>query len=133
MPIETVDHTIVDQLHHHYAPERITACPLRPELDFIARTPEGEWLASADVPTLIERLKAIDIDAHEGGSYVLHPATMGARWSARFPAQVTCFEVRRDLLTHWEPFVEKRLRVERIDAIADAMVQGLMGDFRSAG
>lgn len=126
VPITTVDATIVEQLRSYYDTERIEDCPLRPELDFITTTPDGEDLAIPCVPALIERLKTVDIRAEAGGSYVLHPVTMGARWSADHPGQVLCFEVRRDVVTEWTPFAPQPLRHDRIRAIASALVDGLL-------
>jgi hypothetical protein len=126
VPITTVDRTIVEQLRGFYETERIEACPLRPELDFITHTPEGVDLALPGVPALIERLREAGVAAESGGSYTLHPVTMGAHWSALYPQQVLCFEVRRDLVTEWTPFDPQPLRHDRITAIAEALVGGLL-------
>lgn len=125
IPITEIDSTIVAQLRSFYDTERIEECALRPELDFITHTPDGVELALPGVPVLIERLKAAGVEAESGGSYTLHPITMGAHWSARHANQVLCFEVRRDLVTQWTPFDPQPLRTERITAIANALVDGL--------
>lgn len=126
VPITDVDHTIVEQLRAYYDTPRIEDCPLRPELDFITHTPEGEQLAPEGVDDLIARLQAVGVDAHAGGSYTLHPVTMGARWSAQHPGQVLCFEVRRDLVTEWTPFTPKPVRTDVVERIARTLVDGLL-------
>lgn len=126
VPITTVDATIVEQLRSFYDTERIGDCPLRPELDFITLTPEGEDLAIPGVPRLVDALADVGVQAEVGGSYVLHPVTMGARWSHDHPGQVLCFEVRRDLVTEWTPFQPQPLRSDRIEAIAAALIEGLL-------
>jgi hypothetical protein len=126
VPITDIDHSIVEQLRSFYDTERIEACPLRPEMDFITHTPEGVNLALPGVDGLIEQLIACGVKAEKGGSYTLHPITMGAAWSAAHPNQVLCFEVRRDLVTEWTPFRPQPIRHDRIKQIANAMVQGLL-------
>lgn len=126
VPIAAIDFDIVAALEHVYAPERIETAPLRGEVDLITRTPEGADLAP---PGMAERLTASlaahGITVHHNGAYNLHPVTMGARWSNRWPGQVLCFEVRRDLVTHWDPFVPKALRTDGIDRLAASLVDAL--------
>lgn len=126
VPITDVDATIVEQLRSFYDTPRIEECPLRPEVDFITTTPDGEDLAIPVVPDLMARLADLGVKAERDGSYTLHPVTMGARWSADHPGQVLCFEVRRDLVTEWTPFDPQPLRHDRIEAIAHALVDGLI-------
>lgn len=127
VPITTIDARIVEELERVYQPDVLETCPLRPEIDLITHTPEGEDLSPPGLAErLIARLGAIGHHAQRGVSYTLHPSTQGAVWARRHPGQVLCFEVRRDLVTEWEPFVAKRLRDDAIDRIARAVVDALI-------
>ncbi len=126
VPITEVDLDIVEQLRAFYDTDRIEGCPLRPEIDFITRTPEGEELALPGVPQLVERLRAAGYEASRCASYTLHPSTMGARRSATYPGHVLCFEVRRDRITRWEPFLPKEPLPESIANLASILVDGLL-------
>lgn len=127
VPIEVIDDRIVDALEAVYAPGQIERCPLRPEVDLITRTPDGEEQAPEGLPeALITGLAAIGVHAQRGVSYTLHPSTQGAVWSRTWPGQVLCFEVRRDLVTEWVPFEEKQLRPDRIDAIAAVLADAIV-------
>ncbi len=68
---------------------------------------------------LIERFRALGVEAVENGTYALHESTQAFRWSSRFPGQVLCLEVRRDLLVErYTPFEEMRVRPDAADRIA---------------
>lgn len=126
VPIATVDADIVKNLEHHYAAGRIGLCPLRPEIDLITDTPEGVDLSPPHVAErLLRNLQQDGFEAVRGGSYNLHPATMGRVWSERRPGTVLCFEVRRDLVTHWDPFRAKPLRMDAVRGIAAHVVEAL--------
>ena len=129
VPIDTIDADIVRNLDRVYAPEVIGTCPLRPELDLVTRTPEDVDLSIPGVAdAMIAACREVGIAAERDGSYRLHPVTMGARWANAWPGQTLCFEVRRDLVTHWDPFVPKRLRLDRIRQLgsvaADVLTSG---------
>lgn len=126
VPITTIDAGIVEALERVYAPGRIGACPLRPEIDLITDTPEGVDLSPPGMADrLIERLQGDGFEAVRGGSYNLHPATMGRVWSERHPGSVLSFEVRRDLVTTWNPFRAKPMRMDVIERIAGHVVEAL--------
>ena len=118
VPIETVDADIVRNLDRVYASDVIGSCPLRPELDLVTLTPDDVDLSIPGVAdAMITAFREVGIAAERDGSYRLHPVTMGARWANTWPGQTLCFEVRRDLVTHWDPFVPKRLRLDAIRSI----------------
>jgi hypothetical protein len=126
VPIEVIDERIVDELDRVYQPQILDVSPLRPEIDLITHTPEGEDLSPPGLAAeLIAGFAAIGHHAQVGVSYSLHPSTQGAAWSRQYPGQVICFEVRRDLVTHWEPFVEKRIRVDAVERLAEVVVDAL--------
>jgi hypothetical protein len=126
VPITVVDMDIVGALEAVYAPGEIEKAPLRAEIDFITETPEGEDQSPPGlVDALVPKLAALGHQVAHNHAYSLHPVTMGAKWSGIWPGRVLCFEVRRDLVTHWDPFVVKALREDAIDGIAGAVASSL--------
>ena len=130
VPITVIDANIVTELERVYQPAIHATCPLRPAIDLITETPEGE---DRSPPGVVDALRTLfaqqGIEAVQDHSYNLHPATMGRVWSDRWPGRIVCFEARRDVVTDWNPFGPKPLREDRIDAIAAVLVQALgLGD-----
>lgn len=126
VPIATVDADIVKNLEHCYQPSQIALAPLRPQVDLITDTPEGVDLSPPGVAeALMQRLVADGFEVERGDSYNLHPATMGRVWSERRPGTVLCFEVRRDLVTDWNPFRAKALRMDAVSRLAAHVVEAL--------
>lgn len=122
VPITSVGMDIVEQLERCYQPDAIEEAPLRSEVDLITVTPEGEDLAPPGLAdALTPALAEIGLTVQHNHAYNLHPVTMGARWSNTWPGKVLCFEVRRDLVTKWEPFVAKSMRDDVIGRIADTL------------
>lgn len=130
VPITVIDADIVKNLERVYEPAILQTCPLRPEVDLITRTPEGiDQSPPGAADALLELLAAQGIQGVRDDSYNLHPATMGRAWSDRWPGRILCFEVRRDLVTDWNPFAAKPMRPDRIDPLAGMVVQALgLGD-----
>ncbi len=131
--IESFDEGIGRALRQAYEPERYRKWHRRPAVDILSQGTDGGRLAP---PRLVEAIRSnyakIGIRATENVSYRLHPATMGYRYSMRYPAQVLCFEIARDLLA--EPFAAfeemhiSERKVERMSApIAAALVVELLG------
>ncbi len=104
--IATVELDIVDRMHAAWAPGVAETWPLRPEVDLITETPEGQYMAPPGIgAALTAALAQQGLTAVEGGTYTLHPATRGATLSAHHPGRLLCLEVRRDLIvTQWTPF-----------------------------
>jgi hypothetical protein len=128
VPIERVDDHIVEALERVWHPDVVDQSPLRPPFDLITTTPDGRDLSPPGMAErLIAALAAIDVEAMSDQSYNLHPSTAGAAWAARYPGQVLTFEVRRDLITEWAPFVPKVYRPAAIDRIAAAVAACLPG------
>ncbi len=134
-----VDDDIVAALREAYRPEVHGRFRLRPEVDLITRTPEGEDLAPrALADDLGAALRAAGIEATENATYSLHPASAGHRHARRWPGRVLCVEARRDLLGDpWMPFVESPIdaaAVERLAApIAAAIDRALRRRSEAAG
>jgi hypothetical protein len=102
--IDRVDGGIVAALRQAYEPKRYHMWPERPAVDIISETLDGVRLAPADlVASIIEKYRADAIEVSENATYHLHPASTGHSHSVRFPQQVTCLEIRRDLLA--DPFI----------------------------
>jgi hypothetical protein len=120
LDIAGVDATIVDQLRVAYAPERVESWPIRAEVDLLTRDGEGTELAPAGVEAaLLEAFTEAGFEPRANDTYYLHSAALGHRWSVTYPGQVTCLEVRRDLVVEsWEPFEEGRPSAERVERIA---------------
>lgn len=123
--VARIDDSIVDALRQAHAPEAWASWPVRPEIDLITRTAEGQRYAPAGMAErLVELYGAMGLSAVEGGAYVLHPATQGYRWATRFPDQVLCLELRRDLLVEeYTPFEEMRVDPTRVDRMAAPLVE----------
>lgn len=120
MGIAKIDDEIVRALRAAHEPEAWASWPVRPEIDLITRTAEGELLAPEGVAeALKEAYRALGHEAVEGGAYTLHPSTQGYRFAKRYPGQVLCLEIRRDLLVEaYTPFEEMRVRPEAADRFA---------------
>jgi len=125
--IKAVDRTIVEQLHRALAPGRVEQLPLRSEVDLLTREPDGRLLGPDWADGLVPAFAAAGFAAVCNGTYNLHPAGLGHRWSAGWPGQVLTFEARRDLLVEeWLPFAPKVLSPGPIDAIAGVVADALL-------
>ncbi|MCU0700513.1 MAG: N-formylglutamate amidohydrolase [Myxococcaceae bacterium] len=122
-----VDLDIVKSLHAAYAPDKEPTWPLRPEVDVIGTTVEGQSLAPAAV---VERLAAalgpLKLTLARGESYPLHPSTLAHGHAVRWPGRTLCVEVRRDLLADpWAPFQQQRISDEACARLAGPFVEAL--------
>lgn len=122
-----VDADVVRSLHDAYLPETVGRWPLRPEIDLIARTPEGTLLADE---ALLARIRAgfapLGLAPQEALTYTLQPGTVAAAFAARHPRRTLCFEVRRDLLVKaFTPFAEMEADPVAVDRIAGPFAAAL--------
>ena len=126
--ITQVDEHIVERLAACYAPGVEETWPLRPEVDIITSTPDGEDLAPTGLADdLTARLLARGVKAERDTSYNLHPVTLGHYRSVEWPGQVLCFEVRRDLLVRaWTPFEAMEADPEKVAPLADAFAAAIL-------
>lgn len=99
-----VDEDIVANLRRAWSPDVVGSWPLRPELDVIARTVDGEDLAPrALVDDLRDAFATLGWTLADSATYPLHPSTMAWDRVRAHPGRALCLEVRRDLLT--DPFL----------------------------
>lgn len=120
MAIAQIDDQIVHALRSAHEPKAWESWPIRHPIDLITITADGVRYCPEGMPAqLIEDYRAIGLEAVEGGTYTLHPSTQTWRWSTRYPEQVLCLEVRRDLLVEeYTPFDEMRVRADAADRVA---------------
>jgi len=133
--IDQVDDRIVSQLRWAYDPARYETWPLRPEVDLIVDTVEGERPAPADLVRLLkERYAAAGVEVAENATYRLHPATTAHVHSLRYPGHVLCLEVRRDLLADpFTPFEEMRIGVAQVERMAEPIAAAICRLNRGSG
>ena len=132
MDIPSVGDDIVERLREQVEPKKWASLPLRPEIDLISRTPEGDVAAPEDSEnTLVSAYAALGISVAVAQTYTLHPVTLGARWAIQHPGRALCLEVRRDLLVdEWLPFDEMHanpVAVARISAPLTDLFAALLG------
>lgn len=131
LPISKIDDTIVTQLEALHAPGAIETLAVRPEIDLLADTKEGECLASpALVSDVKQRLEAVGYAVERSKTYQLLPGSQTFRVSRRYPQRVLCLEVRRDLLvrkyTALTAMEVDGARVARLGTpLADALIDAL--------
>ena len=125
--ITSVGHDIVTQLREVYRPERVAEWPLRAEVELLTRDGEGQLLAPQGCEeALSAAFAAAGVVAAKNETFFLHPATLGHGWSAAYPGQTICLEVRRDLLVReWLPFSPKTLDPARVSTFARALAPTL--------
>jgi hypothetical protein len=127
MDIAEVGDDIVARLHEQVEPRKWASLPLRPEIDLITRTPDGELntLANAE-EFLFGAYCPLGIEVTFSHTYTLHPVTMGARWATAHPDRALCLEVRRDLLVEkWLPFEEMVVDPVAVKRMAGPLVMFL--------
>ncbi|MDX2012121.1 MAG: N-formylglutamate amidohydrolase [Myxococcaceae bacterium] len=122
-----VDLDIVKSLHAAYAPEKASTWPLRPEVDVIGTTVEGQSLAPGEVVKKLQSsLGALGLTLANGESYPLHPSTLAHGHAVKWPGRTLCVEVRRDLLADpWSPFQQQRISDEACGRLAGAFAEAL--------
>jgi predicted N-formylglutamate amidohydrolase len=102
--------------------------PLRPELEIIGRTVEGEdWSPPAAVAALRAAAAQAGFGVGDGRTYPLHPVTTGYHHMLRFPGRALCLEVRRDLLADpFEPFSEMTVDAARIERVVGPLLHATL-------
>lgn len=127
MGIARIDEGIVHALRAAHEPEAWASWPVRPEIDLITKDADGARHAPEGiVEELLAGYRALGIEAVEGGTYTLHPATQTHRWSIEYPGRVIGLEVRRDLLVErYTPFEEMIATDDRVDRIAGPLAAAI--------
>lgn len=125
--IPHVDASIVEKLRAAHEPETYATWPVRPEIDVLTRDLAGRsWCPDGLEADLIAGFADAGYTAVTNHTYQLHPATLGHRWSTRWPRQVATLEVRRDLLVPaWRPFDEMDVDDGAVDRIAAVLANAL--------
>jgi len=121
-----VDADIGRALRAAYAPDRRESWPLRPDVDLITATPEGQYLAPR---RFVEAVRAgyerLGVTVGENETYHLYAGTTAHRHAARHPGRVLCIEISRGRLGDpWEPFGPTRL--------SEAGVRAMVGPLAAA-
>jgi hypothetical protein len=121
-----VDEEIVARLRAAYAPDQVGRWPLRPEVDFITTTPDGEVPAAEGlVATMQAACAGEGLASGVAKTYPLHPSTMAHAHARRHPGRTLCLEVRRDLLVErFTPFREMDPEPGRVDRLARVLAGG---------
>jgi hypothetical protein len=122
-----VDLDIVKSLHRAYQPDLVTTWPERPEMDIIARGPDGVVYAPAEVVAALgHELDELGMRLGMSDTYPLHPSTLGWEHVTRRPGRGLCLEVRRDLFVErFEPFAEAQIDPVRVARLAATVTRAL--------
>ena len=133
--VDSFDGGIGRALREAYEPERYATWETRPEIDLITEAPPDTLLAPATlVAALRAQLTRADLEVKENASYRLHPATMGHAYSARYPGQILCVEVRRDLLAEpFTPFDEMTIAEHKVARVAAPIAAALLETMLARG
>jgi len=120
LPISSIGRDIVEQLRACHRPEVRPTLGVRPEIDLLTRTKDGVRLAPAGI---VEDLTAgfgrVGLTATEGAAYQLVAGTQTWRFVNRYPEQLLCLEVRRDLLVEeYTALSAMSVREDAVDRIA---------------
>lgn len=122
-----VDLNIVTSLHDAYTPEKEQTWPMRPEVDVIHKTVEGQSLAPVKVvETLKQGLGGVNVQLADGESYPMHPSALAFGHVTKWPGRVLCVEVRRDLLANpWTPFAQMNIGDEQCARLAGPFAEAV--------
>jgi hypothetical protein len=89
LPIARIDRDIVEALRDCH----------RPEVDLLTRGKDGiRYAPEGMVDDLVAGFGEAGLTATEGAAYTLQPGTQTWRFVTRYPEQLLCLEIRRDLL-----------------------------------
>ena len=126
--VDGVDEDIVPALRRAYEPAVYESWERRPEVDLISESAEGERLApGALVRALRHRYARIGVEVAENATYRLHRATMGYVHSARYPGQVLCMEISRELLADpFTPFAEMSISKRKARRMAAPIAAAIL-------
>ncbi len=127
LPIAQIDRAIVENLRACHRPEVVPTLPVRPEIDLLTRTKDGVRLAPEGiVEDLLAGYAAAGFTPTEGSAYRLVPSTQTWRYVTRYPEQVLCLEVRRDLVVEtYTALSAMKVNDDAIDRVATPLVDGI--------
>jgi len=118
-----------ERLRAAYAPDVEKTWPLRPDVDLITRTTEGEFLADEKTIAAVKaELGKSGLIIAENETYPLHPSSLAHTFATTWKKQTLCLEFRRDLLVEqFTPFQEMRGDAKKCAAIGACLARGLLG------
>ncbi len=124
-----VNEQIVQALHEAYAPAKEPSWPLRPSVDLITTTPDGEVCADASLVAAVKAgFEGIGFDVGNSGTYPLHPSTGAYSFARKWPKQTLCLELRRDLLVKkFTPFAEMDVDDDKVARAAAVLADAFVG------
>ena len=128
LPIAKIDDSIVLQLEAAHAPGTVETLAVRPEIDLLADTKEGECLADpALVLDVQRRLDAAGYAVARSRTYQLLPGSQTYRLSRMHPGRVFCLEVRRDLLVrHYTALTAMEVDPAKVRRLAEPLADSLV-------
>ncbi|MAA79384.1 MAG: hypothetical protein CL916_09000 [Deltaproteobacteria bacterium] len=118
--IDSIDHQIVEKLHWAYQDKIYKTWPLRPQIDFIAKTQDNQWLGAKErILSIKQRMEADGLEVGISSTYPMHPATTAYMHTEKYPNQTLCIEIRRDLLMKkFRPFTQLDADPQQIQRFA---------------
>ena len=125
--IDDFDEGIGKAIRAAYEPGRYESWKVRPPVDLITLAPDGRDLSPRGIVDEVRaRYADLDVETAENDTYRLHPSTMAHRYAERYPGQVLCLELRRDLLAEpFTPFAEMHVPESRARWMAGPIAASL--------
>ncbi|NVB38642.1 hypothetical protein G6O69_12445 [Pseudenhygromyxa sp. WMMC2535] len=125
--IDAIDDEIITKLRWACAPDRHDSWPLRAEVDLLTRDAEGRCYAPEGLEqALLDAFAAAGFSPVANEAYYIHPSTLGYTWSAQYPGQVLCLELRRDLLVAaWTPLAAMHVDAGKCARVAEVLAPAL--------
>jgi len=133
----TVDRDIVKSLRQAYEPSTYSRWPMRPVVEIISETPDGQTLPDRRlVEEAKRRYAARGLELAENVTYQLHPATSGTRHAMRWQVRTLCVELNRaHLVPEFVPFVEleadRQAIADLVSPLAESLRKHLASEFHS--
>ncbi len=132
--IATIDETIVDKLRWAYTPEVYAKWTRRPDIDVICESADDAPLSSPElVNSILDNYRALGLEVGASATYRLHPSAMGYHYARRYPGQVVCVELNRELVADpFTPLAESPLSAAKIERLARPLARSLRRALRDA-
>jgi hypothetical protein len=128
LPIARIDRDIVRALRDCHRPEVISTLPVRPEVDLLTRSQDGvRYAPEGMVDDLVAGFREAGLSATEGAAYRLQAGTQTWRFVTRYPEQLLCLEIRRDLLVTQYTGLEEMAIDQAAIARVSAPLAGAIG------
>jgi hypothetical protein len=133
--VGSIDAGVGRALRKAYEPGTYERWPVRPEIEIIDRTPEGETLSPPDLAdALLAAYGAAGFAVARNETYRLDARTTGWVWSTRHRDRVVCMEINRGLVADpFEPFREMRIDPARVLRVAEPAARVLAARLSRGG